>query len=127
MRRFKKVKLIYYEAFCFLMAQHQLVLHVYWFKGKPSIFKRPFTLEIQHCANQQNFSKLKFYRATSSEHDVPYTFQPLDHGVFASHSSYGSIQLDQFCGVAVRQKTASELDCCLSLFYLGDSKQKKQI
>ena len=103
-----------------------LVSAVYWFKTKPRItFEKPFTLEIQNCAKPENSSKLRFYRASSSQPELPYSFQPLEGGVFASHSCYGSVQLQQFCGVTVGQEGEGEKNCCTSLFYLGEGKQKQ--
>lgn len=82
-----------------------LVSAVFWFKCKPRVtFKQPFTLEIQNCAKPENYSKLRFYCASSSQQKLPYSFQPLEQGVFASHNSYSSVQLDHFSGVTVGQE-----------------------
>ena len=71
--------------------------------------------------------KLRFYCASSSQQKLPYSFQPLEQGVFASHSSYSSVQLDHFSGATVGQEEDMEKICCTSLFYLSDSERKKQL
>ena len=103
-----------------------LVSAVYWFKTKPRItFEKPLTLEIQNCAKSENSSKLRFYRASSSQLELPYSFQPLEGGVFASHSCYGSVQLQQFSAYGTVQEGEGEKNCCTSLFYLGKSLRKQ--
>ena len=59
----------------------------------PCKFAEPVTLEIQHCAYQDEamLSSLNFVSAKCSQKELPYNFRQLDGGVFTTHSSYGSI------------------------------------
>ena len=97
----------------------ELVSAVYWFYS-PQKFSNPVSVAIQHCAKQSVSSTLSFVKAMCSQKELPYKFQPLQGGVFTSHSSYGSISLTQFSGVAVTQEGGEQLYCG-RLYYMGRS------
>ena len=90
-----------------------LVSGVYWFDCRDvDKFNKPITVEIEHCA--KNISGLAFVK-TSSSH--PYTFKPISGGNFMSKGSYGVIDLNSFCKIAITQTEPEERDYCSTLFY----------
>ena len=92
---------------------------IYWFRFEPTLncnLEKPVELEIQHCAKPENASKLSFVRSSSKD-KLPYTFKRLEGGDFPSHSSYGNIKLDKFCGIAVVGPPEAN-EYIASLFYL---------
>ena len=83
-----------------------LLSPVFWISA-PCKFTKPVTLEIQHCAQGDDhtvLSDLSIVSTQCSQKDLPYKFKQLDGGVFTTHSSYGSIQLSHFSGIAVAGK-----------------------
>ena len=103
-----------------------LVSAVYWFRRVPKCkFSKSITLEIQHCANQENLHTLSFVKTRSVEGQSQYMFSKTtgcsqtNHGVFPSHSSHGFIQVDSFCGYAVTQESSEERQYCANLYYLA--------
>ena len=99
---------------------NHLVSAVYWLRCEPSsTFAKPISLEIQHCARQENISKLSFVRAFCSQGSLPYTFNQLSGGSFTSKSSYGVIELKSFSGVAAVQEGSQEREYIAKLFYLN--------
>ena len=73
------------------------------------------TLEIQHCAlskDEAALSHLTFVSTKCSQRDLPYIFRELDGGVFTTHSSYGSILLSHFSGVAVTGRKNTPRSYC---------------
>ena len=98
---------------------------VYWFHCDPKCkFSKPITLEIQHCAEEQNLNALSFVKATSIKDQSETKFHRAlgccgtNHGVFPNHSSYGFIQLDQFCGYGVVQEGSEDREYRANLYYL---------
>ena len=81
----------------------ELVSAVYWIRCDPyCLFKKPLTAEFQHCAKMTSSTKLTFVRALCSQKSLPYTFKKVETlGSFTDQSSYGSLQLDRFSGIAV--------------------------
>ena len=96
-----------------------LLSPVFWI-SPPCKSTKPVTLEVQHCALIQDeavLSNLSIVSAQDSQRDLPYKFKQLDGGVFSKHSSYGSIQLSHFCGIAVAGKTSTPRSYCLHLYH----------
>ena len=81
----------------------ELVSAVYWVRCDPLCrFKQPLTAEFQHCAKMTSSTKLTFVRALCSQKSLPYTFRKVETlGSFTDQSSYVSLQLDHFSGIAV--------------------------
>ena len=76
-----------------------LVSAVYWLDSEPRCkFSQPLTLEMQHCAQSSQTSRLSFARC--SHNSPPYTFEILEGGEFSSQSAYGFIKLHSFSLVA---------------------------
>ena len=73
----------------------ELMSAVYWLYS-PVKFAHPLTLEIQHCAKDEEVSNLCFAVAKCSQKELPYTFKPLSGGVFSQYSSYGSVSPSHF-------------------------------
>ena len=98
-----------------------LVSSVFWFRCLPNCsFTKPITVQLEHCANINDLTKLTFVRASTSS--FPYTFKQLEGGRFLSqdHRDYGTIELSQFCGMGVCQEgSISERKYYASLLYLG--------
>ena len=78
---------------------------VYWFCYEPLNvklqLKKPVKLEIQHCAKPDCTSSLSFVRASSNQKKLPYTFKCLKGGDFTSCSSYGTLEVNNFCGICI--------------------------
>lgn len=111
-----------------------LVSAVYWFRCVPKCkFSKPITLEIQHCAKEQNLQALNFVKATSIEGQSEIEFFKAlgccgtNHGVFPSHSSYGFIFLDEFCGYGVVQEGSEDRQYRANIYYLPQSIDQFQI
>ena len=107
---------------------------VYWFRCNPKCkFSQPITLEIQHCAKEQNVKGLSFVKATSIEGQSEDKFNRTlgcggtNHGIFPRHSSYGFIQLDQFCGYGVVQEGSEDREYRANLYYLPQGINQFQI
>ena len=91
---------------------------VFWIAA-PCRFTKPVTLEIQHCAFSEDeavLSHLTFLSTKCSQRDLPYIFRELDGGVFTTHSSYGSIQLSHFSGIAVTGRKNTPQSYCAHLY-----------
>ena len=72
-----------------------LVSAVYCIDSEPQCkFSKPLTLEMQHCAQSSQTSRLSFARC--SHNSPPYAFEILEGGEFSSQSAYGRIQLHSF-------------------------------
>ena len=85
-----------------LPEEMSLVSAVYWLDSEPRCtFSQPLTIEVQHCATSSQISRLTFAIARCSQSDYPYTFKILERGKFASHSTYGCIQLNHFSLIAL--------------------------
>ena len=95
-----------------------LLSPVFWISALCK-FKKPATLEIQHCASRDeaSFSDLNFISAKCSQKTLPYTFKQLNGGRFPADSSYGSIQLSHFSGVGVTGKKRTPRAYCAQIYY----------
>ncbi|XP_064392749.1 ankyrin-2-like isoform X2 [Halichondria panicea] len=106
----------------------QLVSGVYWLRPHPpGSFQQLLTVEIQHCAKMTGSTKLSFVRALCSQESLPYTFKQLKRrGSFADQTSYGSLELSHFSGLAV---TGEDVDreYTASLYYLGSELHSREI
>ncbi|XP_064382397.1 uncharacterized protein LOC135331236 [Halichondria panicea] len=81
-------------------ANSELVSSIYRVKCEPKVqFKKPLTLEIQHCAslNSDHQQRLVFARAT----DQNKKFEILEGGHFPISERHGSIQLTRFSRLGV--------------------------
>ena len=92
-----------------------LVSAVFWFHCEVK-FTKKITLEINHCAESVDCSKLTFVRAVHSQEQLPYTFTVLG-GDFTDHSSYGVIELNSFCGVGAVDQGSANRRYCGNLLY----------
>ncbi len=63
-------------------------------------FRKPVTLEIEHCCNH-GLDKLEFAFAESSSKNPPYKFVRLDGGKFPMHSSHGQLEVSHFSLYAI--------------------------
>ena len=96
-----------------------LLSPIFWISA-PCRFTKPVTLEIQHCALREDervLSDLSFVSAKHLQSDLPYKFKQLYGGVFAKHSSYGSIQLAHFCGMGVAGSKDTPRLYCVHLYH----------
>ena len=96
-----------------------LLSPVFWISA-PCKFTNPVTLEIQHCALREDetvLSDLSFVSTMCSQRDLPYRFKQLDGGVFTTHTSYGSIQLDHFSGIGVAGSEETPRLYCAHLYH----------
>ncbi len=98
----------------------QLVSGVFWVRPLPLCqFQKQLTMEIQHCAQMTSSTKLSFVRACCSQESLPYTFKQLEgRGSFSEHSSYGSLELNQFSGLAGAGENVEKRYYTASLYYL---------
>ena len=86
-----------------------LISAVFWFQCNPLCkFRKPVTIEIQHCAKPENTAKLKFVKAFCTQKTLPYSFKHVGGGHFHASSSYGVLELDSFSGVAVIQEGSAD-------------------
>ena len=93
-----------------------LVSAIFWLRCEPMCkFSLPVSLEIQHCANPRNISKLCFVKALCSQRNLPYTFKQLSGARFSE--SHGIIQVNSFSGVAITQQGSEEREYVARLFY----------
>ena len=92
-----------------------LVSAVFWFHCEVE-FTKKITLEINHCAESGDCTKLTFVRAVHSQEQLPYTFSVLG-GDFTGHSSYGAIELQSFCGIGAVKKGSTSRRYCANLLY----------
>ena len=97
---------------------------IFWLRCEPPCnFVKPVTLEMDHCAKQENVSKLRFVKATCSQKNISYTFRKSKkegHGIFNEHTSYGVLELHNSSGIGVVQKDSMEIgrEYCAMLFYV---------
>ncbi len=107
----------------------QLVSGVFWVRShSPGPFQQLLTVEIQHCAKMTSSTKLSFVRARCSQNSLPYTFKQLEGrgSSFTEHSSYGSLELNQFSGLAVTGEDV-ERKYTASLYYFGSELHSREI
>ena len=62
-------------------------------------FRKPVTLEVDHCAKRENTSKLHFVKAVCNQKNLPCTFRKLKEGIFNQNTSYGTVELHSFSGI----------------------------
>ena len=110
-------------------SNHKLVSAVYWIEPGPSCkFKKPVTIQIQHCAAREYRNRLSFVRANSDQ-PPPYKFQAHDEGIFRVSSLYGTLSVTQFSAWAVTYNDFSSTEDSVKrfysvrLFYMGTSLQ----
>ena len=99
----------------------ELVSAVYWI-SVPLKSCQPITLEMQHCVSIETASQcsdLSFAVTKGTKKDPPHQFRRLEGGVFLPSSSYGSISVQHFCGIAtvVRKQSLARRLCYSKLFY----------
>ena len=97
----------------------ELVSAVLWVRPFPSCrFKRPLTMEIHHCTEKTDSTRLTFVRAFCSQKSLPYTFEMLDgRGSFSEQNSqYGKLEVYSFSGYAVAMKHGGEKRYIASFF-----------
>ena len=106
----------------------QLVSGVFFVRLYPSSrFQQQLTVEIQHCAKMSSSTKLSFVRAHCSQESLPYTFKQLEgRGSFTEFSLYGSLELNQFSGLAVTGEDVERVYTA-SLYYLGSELRSREI
>ena len=95
---------------------------VYWFCYEPLNLKlqlkKPVKLEIQHCAKSDYTASLSFVRASSNQEKLPYTFKCLTGGDFTSCSSYGTLEVNNFCGICIAGILSRAKKYLARVFYL---------
>ena len=107
-----------------------LVSAVFWVRcDPPSQFKQKLTLEIQHCGIINASTKFTFVQASCRGRDQSkYTFSEMENpSSFTEHSSYGSVELDHFCGTGVGAEGSIEKKYCYNIFYHGKEPSRKKI
>ena len=95
-----------------------LLSPVFWISALCK-FKKPVTLEIQHCASRDeaSFADLNFVSTKCSQKDLPYIFKQLDGGRFPADNSYGSIQLSHFSGFGITGRKRTPRAYCAQIYY----------
>ena len=95
-----------------------LLSPVFWISALCK-FKKPVTLELQHCASREeaSFADLNFISTKCSQKTLPYTFKQLVGGRFSTDSSYGSIQLSHFSGITVTGRKRTLRSYCAQIYY----------
>ena len=95
-----------------------LLSPVFWISALCK-FKKPVTLEIQHCASRDeaSFADLNFVSTKCSQKELPYIFRQLDGGKFPADSSYGSIQLSHFSGFGITGRKRTPRAYCAQIYY----------
>ena len=97
-----------------------LVSGVFWLCCEPRCrFNVPVSIEIEHCAESENTSKLTFVKALCSQKDLPYTFREIG-GQF-NKSSYGILELNSFSGLAILLRGSQGREYSARLFYLNQT------
>ena len=96
----------------------ELLSPVFWISALCK-FKKPVTLEIQHCASRDeaSFADLNFISAKCSQKTLLYTFKQLDGGRFPTDISYGSIQLSHFSGFGIAGRKRTPRSYCAQIYY----------
>ena len=86
----------------------ELISGIYWI-ATPHEFTKPVTVDIQHCSTRSTRtdhpSSLMYIVAKCTQEDLPYMFNPLNGGVFAPSSRYGSISLTHFSGLGIASRS----------------------
>ena len=78
-----------------------LVSGVYWLSLHPHVerFDKKVTINLQHCASNDDNSILSFITAKCTQETLPYSFKPLPGGAFSDNGS--TIQVDNFSAFSV--------------------------
>lgn len=98
-----------------------LVSGIFWLRCEPRCrFNEPVSIEIEHCAESENTSKLTFVKALCSQKDLPYTFTEIG-GQFNDKSSYGILELHSFSGLAILLRGSRGREYIARLFYLNQT------
>ena len=82
---------------------YELVSVVYWVRT-PGKFKKPITIEAQHCANFSDPSQLCFVQTSCAQKSLPYKFKVIDGGSFSLGSKYGVLSTTHFSGKGIAKK-----------------------
>ena len=104
---------------------NSLVSAIFWLRPEPRCrFALPISMEIQHCAKQENTSKLGFVKAFCTQQDLPYSFRRLSQsGRFyrsdSDNKSYGVLELNSFSAVGVTQESSEDREYAARVFYLS--------
>ena len=95
----------------------QLVSGMFWIRPSvPGQFRQSLTIEIEHCAKMASSTKLSFVRACCSQKSLPYMFKEVEErSCFELNSSYGSLELTKFSGLAVAGKDVEK--CYIARVY----------
>ena len=102
---------------------HYLVSAVYWLRPEPRCrFALPISIEIQHCAKQENNTKLRFVKAFCTQQNLPYSFRQLSQsGSFyisdSDDKSYGVLEMNSFSAVAAVQNDSEDRKYAARVFY----------
>ena len=87
-------------------------------------FSQPLVLEIEHCAKQENVQDLYFLSDDSWDNNgifrMIYRGSHFNCGHFPHQSSYGFIELNDFCRIGVGQKHSNKREYCANVYYSGE-------
>ena len=95
---------------------YELVSAVYWVRT-PGKFKKPITIEAQHCANFSDPSQLRFVHTSCA---LPYKFKAIDGGSFSLSNKCGVLSTVHFSGKGIAKKvTPGEHSCqyCAQVYF----------
>ena len=98
---------------------YELVSAVYWV-ATPGKFRRPVTIEVQHCASFSNPSHLHFVSTSCAQKSLPYKFRFMDGGAFILGSKYGALSTTHFSGNGIaKEMTHAEHSCqyCAQVYF----------
>ena len=107
-----------------------LVSGVFWLRCEPQCtFIKPITVEIQHCSNKRDLSKLKIVQAYCNQKSLPYKFKRLNQGRFDAHTSYGVIEVTHFSGFGVAEENpdSDRMYYNQLIYYSNHSQQRHDI
>ena len=90
-----------------------LISGVYWLALQPPVkFAKKVTVAIQHCASVKDDKSLPvFATAMCTQKQLPYTFKPLEGGLFPE-SKYASIEVSHFSALTIVSRSKSEYAIC---------------
>ena len=100
---------------------HDLVSAVFWIQLSSTCkFEKNVTVQIQHCASRGQRDKLRFVRTLGNSNQLPpYNFQALEEGIFSNTSSFGTLNVTRFSGLAITSHGPAERLYTAKLFYIG--------
>ena len=108
----------------------ELVSAIYWISTLKNFrFSKPLTVQIQHCGTAENTddSDLSFVVAKCTQPDLPYKFKFLDGGLFVPNSSYGSISVTHFSGLAIVSKKRKSRSYCARTYIANRRKDEWRV